>query len=81
MLSKADSEEVKRILSTIAGEVETPFYYNVHLLAKRIKATPRDMETILNRLRDSGYASSRTHFSPVSIKTDAPIKVIEQMIS
>jgi tRNA (guanine26-N2/guanine27-N2)-dimethyltransferase len=81
MLSKADTEEVKRILSTIAGEVETPFYYNVHLLAKRIKATPRDMETILNRLRDSGYASSRTHFSPVSIKTEAPKKVIEQMIS
>jgi len=31
---------------------------------------------LIDELQDSGYAASRTHFSPTSIKTNAPFEEV-----
>lgn len=78
----ADREQIKRMLATMHGEVGMPpYYYNVHELCKRAKSTSvPTMDTVLDSLRSSGYAAVRTHFSPVSIKSDAPHKTILEAV-
>ncbi|HEC96112.1 MAG TPA: hypothetical protein ENI59_00345 [Euryarchaeota archaeon] len=58
------------------GKINAP-YYNIHELAKmyNIKQTPK-INKIVDTLRDMGYEASRTHFDPLCIKTNAPIKDI-----
>ena len=58
-----------------------PFYYNVHSLCrvKRSGDIP-NMDELIKKIRDSGYRAFRTHFSNVSIKTDAPYNVLMEVI-
>ncbi len=70
--------EITKFLGLMKGETGMPpYYYNVHLLSKRKgKGYVPKMDEIIEKIRKKGYKVSRTHFSPVSIKTDAPYKVI-----
>jgi len=58
------------------GRINTP-YYNIHELARKynIKQTPK-IDKIVNTLKEMGYEASRTHFDPLCIKTNAPVKDI-----
>jgi tRNA (guanine26-N2/guanine27-N2)-dimethyltransferase len=70
--------EIGKFLNIMKGESGMPpYYYNVHVLSKRQEKghVPR-MDEIMEKIRKKGYRVSRTHFSPVSIKTDAPYDVI-----
>jgi tRNA (guanine26-N2/guanine27-N2)-dimethyltransferase len=81
MLSLSQSKEEKKLLEILSEEVKAPFYHNIHKLAKNIKATPPKIEIILNRLREKGFEASRTHFSPVGVKTNAPIEEVKKSLS
>jgi len=79
----SDGPEIAKMLSAMAGEVGMPpYFYNIHSLCKihGIGAVP-PMDTVLKRLADGGHRASRTHFSPVGIKTDAPYKEITKAIA
>lgn len=58
------------------GNINAP-YYNIHDLARKynIKQTPK-IDKIVTALREMGYKASRTHFDPLCIKTNAPVKDI-----
>ena len=76
--------ETRRLLETIAGEVDAPaLYYNTGELCSRHGLTQPPMDDVLGNLRDMGYRAVRTHFSPDAIKTDAPehavVAVYEQL--
>ena len=75
-LKKRDfSQDSTKIIQKIAEEAEiSPFYYDIHRLTKRLKKEVPKTEFLINKLRKKGFKASRTHFSPVSIKTDAKIK-------
>lgn len=63
----------RRLLETIAGEVEMPpFYYEGGELCSRHGLTQPPIKEVLRALQSKGYRASRTHFSPDAIKTDAP---------
>jgi tRNA (guanine26-N2/guanine27-N2)-dimethyltransferase len=80
MLSFSRKKETEKLLKTLVEEIDAPFYYNVHLLSKDIRATPPTMEIIISRLRDAGYQASRTHFSSISVKTDAPVEQVKKAL-
>jgi len=76
----SEKEQIGHMLSLMEGEVGMPpYYYNIHTLCKlqKIGGIPR-MDSVLKMLRKKGYKAVRTHFSPVSIKADAPYgKILE----
>ncbi len=70
----SEKEEIAEMLSMMENEVGMPpYYYNIHAICKirRLGQLP-PMEKIMERLRKKGYKAHRTHFSDVSIKSDAP---------
>lgn len=69
-----------KLLGTIKDELEIPTFYDQHIICRDLKATPTDMVTLLEALGGQGYAVSRTHYSGVSFKTDAPINAIRGTI-
>ena len=78
----ADRQEMARMLSEMLGEVGMPpYYYNVHAICKfgRTVSVPA-MGAVMDALRDGGYRALRTHFSPVSIKSDAPYAAIREAV-
>ncbi|MFZ5500604.1 MAG: tRNA (guanine(10)-N(2))-dimethyltransferase, partial [Candidatus Micrarchaeota archaeon] len=78
----ADREDISAMLSAMEGEVGMPpFFYNVHALCKMAKTgAVAPLAEIMDSIRASGHRVSRTHFSPIGIKTDAPYKTIVEAI-
>ncbi|WP_148882185.1 tRNA (guanine(10)-N(2))-dimethyltransferase [Thermococcus aciditolerans] len=63
-------------LETLAGELDTPFHYDTHALARRNNLQVGKLAEIIEILRDKGYSATRTHFSPMALKTDAPFEEV-----
>ncbi len=61
-------------LEVLSEELDTPFLYDTHALARRNGLQARKLADIIEILREKGYKASRTHFSPMAIKTDAPFE-------
>jgi tRNA (guanine26-N2/guanine27-N2)-dimethyltransferase len=80
-LSLSQSRDEQKLLGLLSAEVDAPFYFDVHKLAKTIRVSPVGIETIIERLREDGFAALRTHFTPVGVKTDAPIDVVKSALS
>jgi len=79
----SDKPQLGRMLSLMEGEIGMPpYYYNIHDLCRMRKSVsvPK-MDAALEKLRAMGYPASRTHFSPLSIKTAAPYKALLGMLS
>ncbi|MGB3943362.1 MAG: tRNA (guanine(10)-N(2))-dimethyltransferase [Methanothrix sp.] len=79
--SGARSDRAVRLLQLCADEIDEPMYYDHHRLCRRFKATPGTADDLVDRIRMIGWKASRTHFSGVGIKTDAPIEVLGEIIS
>ena len=66
-------KEIGKILSTMAAEsrIDAYGYYDLHVLAKKLKARIKSIDEALEALRAGGFAASRTHFCPTAVRTDA----------
>lgn len=67
-----ENKAMDKLLTQILGEIDTPFYYDIHRICKLLKRNSPPMEDLISTLRESGYKVSRTHFCPTGIKTDRP---------
>lgn len=56
-------------------------FYAVDQISKRTGKSPPKLAILLERLRDAGFASSPTVFSPTGFKTDASAQEIEAVFS
>ncbi|NJE00787.1 tRNA (guanine(10)-N(2))-dimethyltransferase [Thermococcus sp. JdF3] len=63
-------------LETLAGELDVPFHYDTHALARRNGLQVGKLADVIEALREIGYRATRTHFSPTAIKTDAPFEEV-----
>lgn len=63
-------------LETISKELDVPFHYDTHALARRNNLQVGKLAEIIETLRGKGYSATRTHFSPVALKTDAPFEEV-----
>ncbi|MEE8168347.1 MAG: tRNA (guanine(10)-N(2))-dimethyltransferase [Candidatus Hydrothermarchaeales archaeon] len=70
--------ELEKLLETITQEVDIPFYYDIHTLCSKLKVSAPPMEKIIRGLR--GYKTSRTHFSPTCIKTEAGVEKLKSIL-
>jgi tRNA (guanine26-N2/guanine27-N2)-dimethyltransferase len=78
--SAARSDRAVRLLHLCADEVDLPMYYDYHKLCRRFKATPGNADDLVDLLKSAGWRASRTHFTGVGIKTDAPFEVLCEII-
>jgi tRNA (guanine26-N2/guanine27-N2)-dimethyltransferase len=46
-------------------------YYNIHKVYGKLGAPATSMGDIMERLRGNGFKATRTHFSPLGVRTDA----------
>jgi tRNA (guanine26-N2/guanine27-N2)-dimethyltransferase len=63
-------------LSLLSSELDVPFYYDTHSLAKRTGVGIPKIQVLIDELMSRGYRTTRTHFSPTSIKTEAPFEEV-----
>ncbi|MFV2041569.1 MAG: tRNA (guanine(10)-N(2))-dimethyltransferase, partial [Candidatus Hydrothermarchaeales archaeon] len=81
MLSMAEQENEKKLLTTLLDELSQPFFYDVHRVASDLGVSSPKIEIVLEQLRNQGFAASRTHFTPVGVKTDASLKDVKKALS
>ncbi|MEE8401612.1 MAG: tRNA (guanine(10)-N(2))-dimethyltransferase [Candidatus Hydrothermarchaeaceae archaeon] len=69
------NKSASRLLTKISEEIDGPFYYDVHKIAKLLKVDSPPMDDIISKLSDQGYSVSRTHFCCTGIKTDKTLNL------
>lgn len=68
---------VRALLASVAEELpDAPLYYNVHDLCRTVKCTPPPADAIRSALVNAGHRVSGTHANPLGLKTDAPSRVV-----
>jgi len=73
-------KDIEKLISTCMDELPTSSFYDYHHIAKQLKVSPPDINTVLERIRAAGFAATRTHFSGYGIKTEAPLAIIRAAI-
>jgi tRNA (guanine26-N2/guanine27-N2)-dimethyltransferase len=73
-------KELANLIETCSEELDTSSHYDYHVLAKWLKVSPPEIEAVIRRLREGGYAVSRAHYSGYAIKTDAPVNALDKAI-
>ena len=76
----ARGKDALRLVETCNDELDIPFHYDQHRIAKRLGTSPPGMDSFLQELKEMGYAVSRTHFNKIGFKTDAPLGEIENVL-
>ena len=68
-------------LELLVEELDVPFHYDTHALARRNGLEVKRVSEVIERLCALGFRATRTHFSPTSIKTDAPFLKVLKILS
>jgi tRNA (guanine26-N2/guanine27-N2)-dimethyltransferase len=68
--------ELLPLLTTLQDELPTSSFYDYHVLARQAKISPLPIASVLTGLHEAGYRASRVHYAGTGIKTDAPARVI-----
>ena len=73
---------VQKFLGILSEEVkvETNSFYDVDELASMFKMSPPKMDDIIERLKSLGFPSSRTHFDPKGLRTEATLSEIKGIL-
>ncbi|WP_254536584.1 tRNA (guanine(26)-N(2))-dimethyltransferase [Halomarina litorea] len=67
-----------RLCERLEGELHEPTHYDQHRLSKEWNISAIGMDEFLDRLREAGFAASRTHFGGTTFKTDADVGEIRR---
>jgi len=70
------AERTRELCATLSAELDEPTHYDQHRLCKRWGVGAAGMDDFLDRLREAGYAASRTHYGGTTFKTDADVTAI-----
>ena len=75
-------EEISQILGTIMIEADgPPTYFEVDKISEKLRISSISVRRIIEALRSRGYFASRTHFSQKGLRTDAPIRALEETMT
>lgn len=77
------ARQIEKLLETMLAEsgMRAYGYYDLHVLAKKMGGKILRIESALEMLNGAGFPSSRTHFCPTAIRTDAPHEKILEIFS
>jgi len=73
-------QEAQRIVATCMNELDIPFFYDYHEICKALKISPPSIHFLIERLNDSGFRASRTHFSDTGFKTEAKMEEVKEIL-
>jgi tRNA (guanine26-N2/guanine27-N2)-dimethyltransferase len=73
--------QIQRLIETCENELDTASFYDYHRLTKLWRVSPPNIATLLGNLEERGYAASRTHHTGTGFKTDAPVGVIQEVLT
>jgi len=71
----------EKVLSLWRDEMSLPpFFYDTNEVSSSLETRPPPIKKIIRDLKEEGFRTSRTHFSPTGIKTEAPHETLRKMI-
>ncbi|NJE47383.1 tRNA (guanine(26)-N(2))-dimethyltransferase [Thermococcus sp. GR7] len=70
------SKKTRKFLELLKDELDVPFFYDTHAVARRHGLEVRKLAGVIEILYEKGYKATRTHFSPTALKTDAPFEEV-----
>ncbi|WP_440953798.1 tRNA (guanine(10)-N(2))-dimethyltransferase [Methanococcoides sp. FTZ1] len=79
-LELGKKDQAEKIIVACRDELDTPFFYDQHVMCKMIGVSAPPMDTFIEALRGTGASVSRTHFSGTSFKTDAVLETINDVL-
>jgi tRNA (guanine26-N2/guanine27-N2)-dimethyltransferase len=62
-------------------EIDSPFYYDLHKIAKSLKTSSPKIESVIEKLREKGFQASRTHLCRTGVKTNAGVSEILKLLN
>jgi tRNA (guanine26-N2/guanine27-N2)-dimethyltransferase len=74
------NEEIRKVVERIEGEADIPFYYDLHVTTRRLRISPPPIDSVIEGLEEAGFVATRTRFSGTSIKTNADIDELENIL-
>ena len=63
-------------LGIIKEELDVPFFYDTHALARELGTEVPKLSVLIENLRKAGFKATKTHLSPTAIKTNAGLEDI-----
>ena len=81
-LDYLNHKKIDKLLKIILQESNMPiFFYNIHQLCKKLNLPkiPK-IEAIIKAINNLGYKATRTHFDPLSIKTNISINSLKSLL-
>lgn len=74
-------EDVLKLLESCRIEAKSPAtFYDVHKICKILKISAPKLDLVFGNLEKEGFEAVKTHFTPLGIKTNAPLKKIKEII-
>lgn len=74
-------EDVLKLLESCRIEAKSPTtFYDVHKICKILKISAPKLDLVFGNLEKEGFEAVKTHFNPLGIKTNAPLKKIKEII-
>ncbi|MFX1466327.1 MAG: tRNA (guanine(10)-N(2))-dimethyltransferase [Promethearchaeota archaeon] len=74
-------KRVMRLLERIIEETEgPPLYYDIHSLCDELSIRVPKIEDVANLLENQGFETTRTHFKPTALRTNADIDDIKAVL-
>lgn len=73
-------EDVLKLLESCRIEAKTATFYDVHKICKILKISAPKLDLVFGNLEKEGFEAVKTHFNPLGIKTNAPLKKIKEII-
>lgn len=73
-------EKTLKYLESLGNESPALFYHNIHKICKFLKKSALPMESIIQEIHNKGYSATRTHFSPVSLKSDMKLEELKKIL-
>ncbi|MGV8141472.1 MAG: tRNA (guanine(26)-N(2))-dimethyltransferase [Candidatus Woesearchaeota archaeon] len=83
MISKSNKDPAnEKFLSIIMQESKSDIvgFYDIHVLCKRYKKGIPNFDMLIDKIASQGYFVSRTHFTPLGIRTNIPLEELIRAI-
>ena len=74
-------DEVLKLLNECKNEADTdPTFYDIHSLCKILKISAPKFDLVIKSLENKGYYGIKTHYNPLSLKTNAPLNILKEIL-
>jgi len=74
------ANRAQKIFSRLLEELDVPMHYDQHKLCRLWKLPASSMEMFVKQLSDAGFQASRTHYGGTTLKTNATVSEIYEII-